>query len=45
MQSINGSHIVLLPKKHSSMSVSDYRPISLFNSSVKHLTKILANRL
>jgi hypothetical protein len=45
MQSINGSDIVLLPKKPSPMIINDYRPISLLNFSVKLLTKILAKRL
>jgi hypothetical protein len=45
MQSINGSHIVLVPKKDNLLRVGDFRPISLLNSSMKILTKILANRL
>jgi mannosylglycoprotein endo-beta-mannosidase len=45
LRSINSSHIVLIPKKDGPMTVSDYRPISLLNTSVKLLTKILANRL
>jgi hypothetical protein len=45
MQSINGSHIVLVPKKDNPTSVGDFRPISLLNSSVKLLTKMLANML
>jgi len=45
MQSINGSHIVLVPKKDNPSKVSDFRPISLLNCSVKLLKKILANRL
>jgi hypothetical protein len=45
MQSINGSYITLLPKNSSPVSVNDYMSISLLNSSVKLLTKILANRL
>jgi hypothetical protein len=40
MQSINGSHIVLVPKRDNPTKVGDYRPISLLNSSVE-----LANRL
>jgi hypothetical protein len=42
MQSINGSHVVFVPKKDNPTRISDYRPISLLNSSVKLLTKILA---
>lgn len=45
LSSINTSHIVLIPKKDGPQRVSDYRPISLLNSSVKLLTKLLANRL
>jgi hypothetical protein len=45
MQSINDSHIVLVPKRDNPTKVGDYRPISLLNLSVKLLTKLLANRL
>jgi hypothetical protein len=41
MQSINGSHITLIPKKSSPMTVSDYMPISLLNTSIKIVTKLL----
>jgi hypothetical protein len=45
MQSINSSHIILIPKKDNAVKIGDFRPISLLNSSVKLLTKILASRL
>lgn len=45
LQSINGSYITLVPKKDDASQVSDFRPISLLNNSVKLLTKLLANRL
>jgi hypothetical protein len=45
LQSINGSHIVLIPKKDNPMSINDYMPILLLNSSIKLLTKNIANRL
>jgi len=45
LQSINGSYITLIPKKDDPSMVSDFRPISLLNNSVKLITKLLANRL
>jgi hypothetical protein len=45
LQSINNSCIVLIPKVDNPMVVSDFRPISLLNSSIKLLTKLLVNRL
>lgn len=45
LKSINGSHITLVPKHDNAVKVLDYRPISLLNTSVKILTKILAIRL
>jgi hypothetical protein len=43
MHSINGSYVTLIPKNSSPALVGDYRPISLLNTSVKVLTKLLAN--
>jgi len=45
LQSINGSHITLVPKIDGPIRINEFRPISLLNSSVKILTKLLANRL
>jgi hypothetical protein len=45
LQSINGSHITLIPKKDDALKVSDYGPISLLNTYVKLITKLLANWL
>jgi hypothetical protein len=45
MQSINGYHIVLLPMKTIANLVGDYRSISLMNTSVKLLMKLMANSL
>lgn len=45
LRSINSSFITLIPKVESPKYVGDFRPISLLNTSVKLLTKILGNRL
>jgi hypothetical protein len=45
LQSLTGSHVTLLPKTDNPSTVSDFRPISLLNTSIKILTKLLANRL
>lgn len=45
LQSINGSFITLVPKKDDAQRILDFRPISLLNTSVKIITKLLANRL
>jgi hypothetical protein len=45
LQSINGSYITLIPKKNSPETVNDFCPISLTNTCLKFLTKLLANRL
>jgi hypothetical protein len=45
LDSINTSLITLIPKKQSPSTVNDYRPISLLNSCLKLLTKLLADRL
>jgi hypothetical protein len=45
LESINSSFITLIPKIESPISPSDFRPISLLNSVLKIITKILANRL
>lgn len=45
LRSINTSCITLIPKVENARTVNDYRPISLLNSSLKLLTKLLANRL
>lgn len=42
---LNSSYIALIPKKINPNSPADYRPISLINTSMKLLLKILANRL
>jgi retron-type reverse transcriptase len=45
LRSINSSFITLVPKKENPETVSDFRPISLLNTSMKIITKILSNRL
>jgi hypothetical protein len=45
LQSLNGSHITLIPKMYGPTKVSDFRPISVFNTSIKIITKTLANGL
>ena len=45
LESINDSYITLVPKKDNPQSPGDFRPISLLNSVLKIITKILANRL
>jgi retron-type reverse transcriptase len=45
LQSINGPYITLVPKVQNPSTVNDFRPISLLNSSIKIITKILANIL
>jgi hypothetical protein len=45
LKSLNDSLITLIPKKSAPESPNDFRPISLLNSALKLITKILANRL
>jgi hypothetical protein len=45
LSSINSSFITLIPKVEVARRVNEFRPISLLNSSVKLITKLLANRL
>lgn len=45
LECINESLITLVPKNQNPESVSDYRPISILNSSLKIITKLLVDRL
>lgn len=44
IERINYSLIVLIPKKKTPQAIEDYRPITLLNSSLKIISKVLANR-
>jgi retron-type reverse transcriptase len=45
LESIKSSFITLIPKGDNPVSANDFRPISLLNSVLKIITKLLANRL
>ncbi|XP_078152344.1 uncharacterized protein LOC144547541 [Carex rostrata] len=45
LEEINKANVVMIPKKDSPDSVTDFRPISVINVIPKLLSKILANRL
>jgi hypothetical protein len=45
LDNINISLITLIPKKQAPTTINDYRPISLLNTCLKLLTKLLADRL
>jgi hypothetical protein len=45
LESINSSYITLIPKIDSPMRSGDFWPISLLNTVIKIITKLLANRL
>jgi hypothetical protein len=45
LESINSSFITLIPKLDNPSTPNDFRPISLLNSVLKIITKLLANRL
>ncbi|KAJ4792133.1 RNA-directed DNA polymerase (reverse transcriptase)-related family protein [Rhynchospora pubera] len=45
LSELNKAYISLVPKKESCTEISDYRPISVINSFVKIITKVLANRI
>jgi len=45
LKSINSSYITLVPKKDNPETVNDFRPISLLNTPLKIIAKLLTNRL
>jgi hypothetical protein len=45
LQITNGSYITLIPKIDTPSKVGNFRPISLFNNSVKLLTKLFTKRM
>ena len=45
LENLNTSFITLVPKKSSPVNISDFRSISLTNSGLKFITKLLADRL
>ena len=45
IRSINASFITLIPNTDGANKVNDFKPISLLNTSLKVITKLLANRL
>jgi hypothetical protein len=45
LHNLNGSHITLIPKHDNAVKVLDFKPIRLLNTSIKVMTKLLANRL
>lgn len=45
LRSINSSYITLIPNIDNARRVNEFRPISLLNSSIKLITKLLVNRL
>src|SRR3954471_11859216 len=45
LECLNGSLIALIPKMLAPVCPTDFRPISLTNTCLKFLTKILTNRL
>lgn len=45
LKEINNTFIALNPKKNKAVKLSDFKPISLYNTIYKILSKVLTNRI
>lgn len=45
LKELNGTYIILIPRKENPMKDNDFIPISLCNVAYRFISKLLANRL